>query len=337
VFSRNARGLLDFLMASLCLWAAYHHTPAGALVRRGAAWATGTRSTARPLLAYYDGMTGTSLSEPLVAPEAPLARPLTDAEALAWGTHLALKGLDVRARQPVLALATELGVSSTALLDAGEGPAAAKQLHAALEADFPGDEARLTALFAGRVPARYALERVTAEGGVPTLERLAGQLPPGFEGASVGAAQALALATAFGLGWPVHEGARVTSPFGERLHPVLGTRKMHTGVDLSVPTGTSVVAVSAGVVRRASEDAVNGRVLVLDHGRGVTTAYCHNSELVVTVGQRVERGQLIARSGNTGRSTGPHLHYQLELASRPMDPLKFRTTLRTAAARGLTP
>lgn len=331
MFPSRARGLLDFCMAVLCLWAAYHHTPAGALVRRGVAWATGTRSTARPLLAYYDGMSGTSLSEPLVAPESPLARPLTDAEALAWGTHLALKGLDVRARGPVLALAAEVGVSSTALLDASEGPVAARKLHTALTADFPGDEARLTALFVGRVPARYALERVAAEGGAPTLERLAGQLPPGFEGASVGAAQALALATAFGLAWPVHEGARVTSPFGERIHPVLGTRKMHTGVDLSVPTGTAVLAVDEGVVRRASEDAVNGRVLVLDHGRGVTTAYCHNSELVVTVGQRVTRGQLVARSGNTGRSTGPHLHYQLELASRPMDPLKFRTALRSVA------
>lgn len=331
MFSSRARGLLDFCMAVLCLWAAYHHTPAGALVRRAAAWATGTRSTARPLLAYYDGVSGTSLSVPVVAPQVPLARALTDAEALAWGTHLSLKGLEARAREPALALATELGVPPTALLDPAEGPAAARKLHTALEADFPHEEARLAALFAGRVPARYALERVQAEGGAPTLERLARQLPPGFEGSSVGAAQALALATAFGLAWPVHEGAPVSSPFGERIHPVLGTRKMHTGVDLSVPTGTAVTAVSEAVVRRASEDAVNGRVLVLDHGRGVTTAYCHNSELLVRVGEKVARGQLIARSGNTGRSTGPHLHYQLELAARPVDPLKFRTALRTVA------
>ncbi|NMO21954.1 M23 family metallopeptidase [Pyxidicoccus fallax] len=331
MFPSRAKGLLDFCMAALCLWAAYHHTPAGALVRGAVAWATGTRSTARPLLAYYDGVSGTSVSEPLLAPAVPLARPLTDAEALAWGTHLALKGLEPRARQPALTLATELGVSSTALLDAGEGPAAARKLHEALAADFPGEEARLAALFAGRVPARYALERVRAQGDAPTLEQLAQQLPPGFEGASVGAAQAQALATAFGLAWPVHEGARVTSPFGERIHPVLGTKKLHTGVDLGVPIGTEVVAVAEGVVRRASEDAVNGRVLVLDHGRGVTTAYCHNSELVVAVGQRVTRGQLVARSGNTGRSTGPHLHYQLELAARPMDPLKFRSSVRTVA------
>ncbi|GEL74958.1 M23 family metallopeptidase [Myxococcus virescens] len=331
MFPRQAKGLLDFFMATLCLWAAYHHTPAGALVRKATAWATGTRSSARPLLAYYDGVSGTSLSPPWMAPDVPLSRALTDAEALAWGTHLALKGAQVRARQPALELAAELGVPAASLLDPQTGPAAARSLHTALSKDFPGEEARLTALFAGRVPARYALERVVAEGGAPTLERLSSQLPPGFEDASVGAAQALALATAFGLAWPVHESARVTSPFGERFHPVLGRRKMHTGVDLGVPVGTPVVAVADGVVRRASEDAVNGRVLVVDHGRGVTTAYCHNSELLVKVGQRVSRGERVAHSGNTGRSTGPHLHYQLELAARPMDPLKFRTALRPVA------
>ncbi|WP_426750143.1 M23 family metallopeptidase [Myxococcus sp. Y35] len=335
MFPRRAKGLLDFCMAALCLWAAYHHTPAGALVRKATAWATGTRSSARPLLAYYDGVSGTSVAPALMAPDVPLTRALTDAEALAWGTHLALKSVDARAREPALALATELGISTALLLDSSDGPVAARRLHAALAKDFPGDEARLTALFAGRVPARYALERVAAEGGAPTLERLVSQLPPGFEGASVGAAQALALATAFGLAWPVHESARVTSPFGERFHPVLGRRKLHTGVDLGVPVGTAVMAVADGVVRRASEDAVNGRVLVVDHGRGVTTAYCHNSELLVAVGQRVTRGQLVARSGNTGRSTGPHLHYQLELAARPVDPLKFRTALRSVAKDGV--
>ncbi|MCP3097254.1 M23 family metallopeptidase [Myxococcus sp. K15C18031901] len=327
MFSRRAKGLLDFCMAVLCLWTAYHHTPAGALVRKGSAWVFGSRSTARPLLAYYDGVSGTTLAVPVTVPEGSLLHPLTDAEALAWGTHLSLKGLDARAREPVVALATELGIPAARLLDPVEGPVATRRLLTALAGDFPREEARLAALFAGRVPARYAVERVEAEGGVATLEALARQLPPGFEAASVGAAQALALSTAFGLSWPVSQSARVTSPFGERYHPVLGSRRMHTGVDIGVPTGTAVAAVADGVVRRASEDAVNGRVLVLEHGRGVTTAYCHNSELLVAVGQKVSRGQLIARSGNTGRSTGPHLHYQLELAARPVDPLKFRASV----------
>jgi murein DD-endopeptidase len=331
VFSRNARGLLDFTMAALCLWAAYHHTPAGALVRRGAAWAFNTRSTARPLLAYYDGVSSSGVTTSALVPEAPLARPLSDIEALAYGTHLALKGLEPKARQHTVSLAAELGVPSESLLDEAQGPVAARKLLDALAGDFPDEESRLTAVFVGRIPARYALERVSAEGGAPTLERLSRQLPPGFEDASVGAAQALALTTAFGLAWPVLETAPISSPFGYRIHPTLGTRKLHTGVDISVSQGTEVRVVEEGTVRRASEDAVNGKVLIIDHGRGVTTAYCHNSELLVKAGQRVKRGELIALSGNTGRSTGPHLHYQLELSAQPVDPLRFRARSRTVA------
>ncbi|WP_375766968.1 M23 family metallopeptidase [Archangium gephyra] len=324
MFPRHVRGLLDFSLAVLCLWCAWHHTPAGALVRRTSAWVFGGQSTARPLLAYYDGVSGSGVSAPALAPVAPPLRPFTDGEALAYGTHLALKGLSPVARAPAFALAAELGIPSESLLDETRGPAAARRLHESLASAFPYEESRLTAVFAGRAPARYAVARVAAEGGTPSLERLSKQLPPGYEDATVAAAQALALATAFGLAWPVPEHTPVTSPFGYRLHPVLGTRKLHTGVDLSVRVGTEVRAVSDGTVRRASEDGVNGRVLILDHGRGVTTAYCHNSELLVRPGQRVTRGELIARSGNTGRSTGPHLHYQLELSAQPVDPLRFR-------------
>jgi murein DD-endopeptidase MepM/ murein hydrolase activator NlpD len=331
MFPHRARGLLDFTLALLCCWTAWHHTPAGALVRRGTAWLLDMPSTARPLLAYYEGASGTGLSAPALAPGAPPLWPLTDGESLAYGTHLALRGLTPGARTPALALASELGVSPEALLDSARGPAAARRLLTALASDFPDEEARLTALFAGRIPARYALERVKAEGGTANLERLARQLPPGFEEATTAAGQSLALATAFGLTWPVSESARVTSPFGYRLHPVLGTRKLHTGVDISLPSGTPVHAVADGTVRRASEDAVNGKVLILDHGRGVTTAYCHNSELLVRRGQRVARGETLARSGNTGRSTGPHLHYQLELGAQPVDPLRFRARANAVA------
>jgi murein DD-endopeptidase MepM/ murein hydrolase activator NlpD len=333
VFARNARGLLDFLMAALCLWAAYHHTPAGALARRASAWAFNSRSTARPLLAYYDGVSSTGVTTSALVPEVTRVRPLlSEAGALAYGTHLALKGLQPKAQKPALELATELGLPSQALLDEAQGPVAVRKLLEALAGEFPNEEARLTAVFAGRIPARYAQDRVSAEGGAPTLERLARQLPPGFEDAKVAANQALALTTAFGLAWPVPENTRIASPFGYRVHPTLGYRKLHTGVDLSVPQGTQVHGVEEGVVRRASEDAVNGRVLIIDHGRGVTTAYCHNSELLVKVGQRVKRGELIAHSGNTGRSTGPHLHYQLELASQPVDPLRFRAGTGPVAA-----
>ena len=324
MFSRPARGLLDFSLALLCIWTAWHHTPAGALVRRGTAWALGHRSTARPLLDYYalDGSGG--LSAALMTSSEPLVRRLSGADALAQGTHLALQGLSAEARAPALEFAREQGIPSDVLLDVVRGPSAVKRLHAHLERDFPNEESRLAALFVGRVPARYAVARLHAEGHTPSLERLAQQLPPGFDEATGAAAQALALTTAFELAWPVPEHTRISSPFGYRINPVLGVRKLHTGVDLAVREGTAVRAVADGTVRRASEDGVNGRVLILDHGRGVTTAYCHNSELLVRSGQRVTRGDIIARSGNTGRSTGPHLHYQLALSAQPVDPLRFR-------------
>ena len=132
------------------------------------------------------------------------------------------------------------------------------------------------------------------------------------------------LGTAYGLSWPVAPGTRVSSPFGWRNHPTLGYGKMHTGVDLSVPEGTPVKVVADGIVRRASEDAVNGKVVIVEHGHGVATAYCHNSRLLVVTGQKVTAGDVIADSGTTGRSTGPHVHYQLELGHKPMDPFAFR-------------
>jgi len=142
------------------------------------------------------------------------------------------------------------------------------------------------------------------------------------------------LATAFSLGWPVPDLTELTSPFGMRTHPTLGGERLHTGLDLSVPEGTPIVATGPGVVVRAGFTAVNGRFVVIDHGFGVTTAYLHNSRVLVSEGQRVAAGEFVAESGNTGRSTGPHLHYQLELERQPVDPLYFRsagvTPTRTA-------
>ncbi|MBX7100771.1 MAG: M23 family metallopeptidase, partial [Myxococcaceae bacterium] len=158
----------------------------------------------------------------------------------------------------------------------------------------------------------------------PTLDGMAAVLPPSSAPRAALAGRALSLSTAFALAWPVPEGTRISSPFGYREHPMLGRAQLHTGVDLAVAEGTPVHVTHDGVVRRASEDPVNGRVVIVDHGHGVTTAYCHNVRLLVAVGETVHAGQLISESGTTGRSTGPHLHYQLELGRQPTDPVPFR-------------
>ncbi len=330
MFLRRTRGLFDLLLASLCLWAAYHHTPLGALVRSVAGLTFGVESSARPLLAYYNGGVYGRSELPATIPLPPALKGEVPAgEALAYGVFAAVRDQQQAARARTYAVARARGVMSATLDDEKEGPKAYAKLLKALAGELGSDEGAVTALFCGYEPARYARERLDAEGGERTLERFAQQLPPGFEAEVLSASKAMMLGTVYGLAWPVPESAPITSGFGMRMHPVLGVEKMHTGVDLSVRIGTPVRAVSDGVVRRVSEDSVNGRVLTIDHGRGVTTSYCHNSLVLALEGQRVKRGDVVAESGKTGRSTGPHVHYQLELGRVPVDPLRFRVSKPT--------
>jgi len=282
--------ILELVLSALCLWAAWYHTPAGALIRSASAWLFRTHSSARPLLAYYGA--GTLVPPPVQGPL--LAGPVPPAEALGYG-----------------AVAVEAALGP---------PAAAAARLQSLAHRLGSDDAAALALFCGEEQTRYALAHADS----PSLIDLARALPPRSQGCVTQAAQALMLGSAYALAWPMPESVRITSPFGWREHPILGGRRLHAGVDLGAPRGTPVHAAADGTVRRASIDVVNGRILVLDHGRGVATVYCHNEYLLVSEGQHVRKGEMIARSGNSGRSTGPHLHYQLDLAGEPVDPLRFR-------------
>lgn len=106
----------------------------------------------------------------------------------------------------------------------------------------------------------------------------------------------------------------VTSPYGYRIHPIFNTKIFHSGMDLGVPTGTKVYALTDGLVIYSSNMSGYGNVVMIDHGK-YTSLYAHNSSLVVSVGQTVKGGQLISYSGNTGNSTGPHLHFEIRLPS----------------------
>lgn len=121
--------------------------------------------------------------------------------------------------------------------------------------------------------------------------------------------------------WPVSPRWPLTSAFGDRDHPTLGGRRFHAGVDIGVPTGTGIRAVAPGTVRCACEDRVSGRHVVLDHGDALASVYCHASTLLVEDGEEVEQGQLVALSGSTGRSTGPHLHFGLRVGATWLDPV----------------
>lgn len=121
--------------------------------------------------------------------------------------------------------------------------------------------------------------------------------------------------------WPLK--GRLTSLFGPRIHPIYHTPDFHTGIDLAVPVGTPVHAAAAGKVVQAGWQGGYGLLLVIDHGNGLSTYYGHLSEVLVRVGQFVEQGQVVARSGNTGLSTGPHLHFEIRRFGEPVDPLPW--------------
>jgi murein DD-endopeptidase MepM/ murein hydrolase activator NlpD len=115
----------------------------------------------------------------------------------------------------------------------------------------------------------------------------------------------------------------VNSPFGPRLSPWTGQPEFHAGVDLAASPGTPVTATAGGVVRFAGAAEAYGKTIILDHGLGIESRYAHLQQISVASGQRVERGQLIGLSGNTGRSTAPHLHYEVQVNGRAVDPRRL--------------
>ena len=125
------------------------------------------------------------------------------------------------------------------------------------------------------------------------------------------------------LYWPT-DGTNISSEFGLRDSPTAGASSDHRGIDIGVPTGTNVYACEAGTVTTAGWSDSAGNWVVIDHGNGYVTKYMHNSEVLVSAGDTVEKGQTIAISGSTGISTGPHLHFQIEYNGTAVDPLSFK-------------
>jgi murein DD-endopeptidase MepM/ murein hydrolase activator NlpD len=119
------------------------------------------------------------------------------------------------------------------------------------------------------------------------------------------------------------EGASLTSGFGMRNHPVLGGRRQHSGVDLAMPTGTPVYATADGVVSKAEWFSSYGLFISLEHGAAIQTRYGHLSRLAVAAGQPVKKGDLVGYVGTTGRSTGPHLHYEVRIAGAAVNPIPY--------------
>lgn len=121
------------------------------------------------------------------------------------------------------------------------------------------------------------------------------------------------------MSWPT--AGPISSYFGYRTHPVFGTKKLHSGLDIAASHGQTVTAAADGVVIMSGWYGGYGKAVVIDHGGGISTLYGHHSSLLVSVGQKVRRGQAIAKVGSTGVSTGPHLHFEVRVNGTPQDPL----------------
>ncbi len=118
-------------------------------------------------------------------------------------------------------------------------------------------------------------------------------------------------------------GREISSQFGNRIDPFLGRLALHAGVDFVAETGADVQTTGAGTVINASFSGGYGNMVEVDHGRGITTRYGHLSQILVRQGEKVSIGDVIGRAGSTGRSTGPHVHYEVRLNDTPVDPMRF--------------
>ena len=127
------------------------------------------------------------------------------------------------------------------------------------------------------------------------------------------------------MAWPVPGYTRITSNYGMRTHPITGIYKLHTGVDIGAPMGANFVASNDGIVTKAEYNGAYGNMIIIDHGGGISTLYAHGSEILVTVGQKVKKGESVLKVGSTGYSTGAHAHFEVRVNGQEVNPLPYIT------------
>lgn len=335
-------GLLDAVLAGILVYGVYSTTPWGAIAESGVRLARGQKNLPSLVSTFHGRETNVALTSGLVE----------DASRAAGDVHPSVAGAAKRFSVDEALLSAVVSVHGTCdpttctlteppelAVWLGRTPASPPTVDDVAEglsksrAHFADDGLAIEALF---VPAA-ALKRAVlqAEATDPTwakdVEVHAAFISPGLRrGPLQDALRVLATHRLRTLAWPVEGKWRVTSPFGERIHPVLGTRKFHNGTDVGVPTGTPLLSAHQGVVKRAGRDSVSGLYVIVDHGLGLETAYCHLSEHAVQTATRVTRKGTLGLSGATGRVTGPHLHYILRVDGSEVDPQAYGEAPRRA-------
>lgn len=129
--------------------------------------------------------------------------------------------------------------------------------------------------------------------------------------------------------WPAPGYTTITSNYGMRYHPIFKVYRFHSGTDIGMPTGAYIVAANDGVVTTSMYSNSYGNMIIINHGGGISTVYAHGSEIIAQTGQEVKRGDIIMKAGSTGWSTGPHLHFEVRLNGKYMDPMPFITKQST--------
>jgi murein DD-endopeptidase MepM/ murein hydrolase activator NlpD len=164
-------------------------------------------------------------------------------------------------------------------------------------------------------PDKLALNQaLVVPGGKPIVSNSA-PVQLASRGATTAREQAAASGSSTAFRWPLT--GRISSKYGSRWGST------HHGIDIAVPVGTSVRAAASGKVTFSGTQSGYGKIIIIDHGNGVSTRYAHNSKLLVGVGDRIDAGDRIALSGNTGKSTGPHLHFEIRMNGRSVNPLNY--------------
>lgn len=203
-------------------------------------------------------------------------------------------------------LATATAMTSVTLADAPDGDAPSPRVSLAV----PVGNVVLGANDQAHSSQRYAARMAVAGSGMVRFSTLRPSL---ISRVAVGASLPAGLPLA---------SARLTSNFGVRRNPVTGIWRNHGGIDLAAPTGAPVAATGGGTIRFAGPAGNYGLLVVVDHGSGLESRYAHLSRIAVRSGQAVAAGDLLGLVGSTGRSTGPHLHYELRANGHALDPLR---------------
>jgi murein DD-endopeptidase MepM/ murein hydrolase activator NlpD len=346
--ARSLGAFLDFVAFALVAYTMLVATPLGGLAFRALARLLPGHHRTPSLISYFHAPPGMEVaSEHPKLPPAAIAAPFVPTRLVRTATAqaalrpalerglaiMAARGeldssgaLDVRLSETAIEALHAVGLDVPAAAGAQQREALLARGVARLAHRLGSEEAAVAVLSSDLSHVTWALERAKASGAddYRSYDSFRYFLPPADRARTDPLVNGtFALATAYEMARPVAIDARVTSPFGNRTHPMLLTPQFHTGTDYGVPSGTAIQAAASGRVMIAAEDSINGRFVKIDHGHGLTTAYCHASRLEVRREDHVQRGGEIMLSGATGRATGPHLHFQLELDGAPIDPELF--------------